>query len=56
MFLEHLAEQVENLDVGFLEDVVSSDGVVTIKFSGNKVYVINKQSPNRQIWLSSPFS
>lgn len=56
MFLEHLAEQVENLDVGFVEDVVSSDGVVTIKCSGNKVYVINKQSPNRQIWLSSPFS
>lgn len=56
LFLEHLTEQFENLDGNFVEDVVGTDGVVTIKFSGNKVYVINKQTPNKQIWLSSPFS
>lgn len=31
------------------------DGVLTIQFgSGHGTYVINRQSPNRQIWLSSP--
>ncbi|VIO97240.1 Frataxin-like domain containing protein [Brugia malayi] len=38
-------------------DVNSSMGVVTAKI-GRKAgtYVINKQTPNRQIWLSSPLS
>ena len=38
-------------------DVNLSDGVLTI-FVSDKVgtYVINKQTPNRQIWLSSPIS
>mmetsp|Transcript_11636 Transcript_11636/g.38284 ORF Transcript_11636/g.38284 Transcript_11636/m.38284 type:complete len:84 (+) Transcript_11636:145-396(+) len=30
-------------------------GVLTIKFeSSNRAWVINKQTPNRQIWFSSP--
>ena len=33
-----------------------SDGVITLKLKDNKIYVINKQTPNKQIWLSSPFS
>lgn len=38
-------------------DVVSSMGVVTAKISDKTgIYVINKQAPNRQIWLSSPVS
>lgn len=33
------------------------DGVLTIKL-GNEhgTYVINRQTPNRQVWLSSPLS
>lgn len=33
------------------------DGVLTIQFGSTYgTYVINRQSPNRQIWLSSPTS
>ena len=32
-------------------------GVLTVKIGGNSgTYVINKQAPNKQIWLSSPKS
>eukprot|EP00047_Mylnosiga_fluctuans_P021595 m.106840 g.106840 ORF g.106840 m.106840 type:complete len:130 (-) comp8955_c2_seq7:119-508(-) len=37
-------------------DVSMSDGVLTINLGGAGVYVVNKQSPNQQIWLSSPIS
>jgi hypothetical protein len=29
-------------------------GVLTVKLGKHGTYVINKQTPNRQIWLSSP--
>lgn len=29
-------------------------GVMTIKLGSLGTYVINKQTPNRQIWMSSP--
>ncbi|CAO1332013.1 unnamed protein product [Diamesa serratosioi] len=40
-----------------LADIEYSDGVLTVKL-GSKwgTYVINRQTPNRQIWLSSPTS
>jgi len=31
-------------------------GVLTLKLGPNGTYVINKQPPNKQIWLSSPRS
>lgn len=31
-------------------------GVLTVSFPPNGEYVINKQPPNKQIWLSSPVS
>jgi frataxin len=31
-------------------------GVLTLVFPPNGTYVINKQPPNRQIWLSSPIT
>lgn len=31
-------------------------GVLTLVFPPNGSYVINKQPPNKQIWLSSPIS
>ncbi|XP_076327513.1 frataxin [Tachypleus tridentatus] len=37
-------------------DVTLSDGVLTLKLGEHGTYVINKQTPNRQIWLSSPTS
>lgn len=31
-------------------------GVLTLKLDEHGTYVINKQPPNKQIWLSSPIS
>lgn len=31
-------------------------GVMTVKLGSLGTYVINKQTPNRQIWMSSPLS
>ncbi|KAI1481370.1 hypothetical protein K445DRAFT_317225 [Daldinia sp. EC12] len=37
-------------------DVEYSSGVMTVKIPNVGTYVINKQPPNKQIWLSSPIS
>lgn len=53
-FFEDLADKpytLKDYDVSF------GDGVLTIKLGGDLgTYVINKQTPNKQIWLSSPSS
>ncbi|XP_036917599.1 frataxin, mitochondrial [Sturnira hondurensis] len=53
-FFEDLADEpytFEDYDVSF------GSGVLTIKLGGDLgTYVINKQTPNKQIWLSSPSS
>lgn len=59
--LDAMAEFFEDLaDAGYTAkdyDASFSAGVLTVKL-GQRLgtYVINKQAPNRQIWLSSPFS
>lgn len=37
-------------------DISSAMGVLTIKLGAKGTYVLNKQSPNKQIWWSSPVS
>ncbi|KAH7643496.1 frataxin-like protein [Dermatophagoides farinae] len=37
-------------------DITFNNGVLTISLGTNGVYVMNTQTPNRQIWLSSPIS
>lgn len=59
--LDALADYFEDLTdenfTGMDYDVVFSNGVLTLKLgSDHGTYVINKQTPNRQIWLSSPTS
>ncbi|XP_033020414.1 frataxin, mitochondrial isoform X2 [Lacerta agilis] len=53
-FFEELADKPftpQDYDVSF------SAGVLTVKLGGSMgTYVINKQTPNKQIWLSSPSS
>lgn len=39
-----------------LKLTASKAGVLTLTFPPNGTYVINKQPPNKQIWLSSPIS
>ncbi|KAL3426615.1 mitochondrial iron uptake protein [Phlyctema vagabunda] len=48
--LEDLQEDREDVDVEY------SAGVLTLVFPPLGTYVINKQPPNKQIWLSSPIS
>ncbi|KAJ8059737.1 hypothetical protein OCU04_011381 [Sclerotinia nivalis] len=48
--LEALQEEREDIDVEY------SAGVLTLSFPPIGTYVINKQPPNKQIWLSSPTS
>ncbi|XXG96916.1 hypothetical protein Hte_003207 [Hypoxylon texense] len=50
MKYEELQDQDGDIDVEF------SSGVMTIKIPGSGTYVVNKQPPNKQIWLSSPVS
>ncbi|WWC73814.1 iron donor protein CyaY [Kwoniella pini CBS 10737] len=52
----------ENLEIYVEEfgandwEVEYSSGVMTLSLPPNGTYVINKQPPNLQIWMSSPFS
>ncbi|KAM8960560.1 frataxin, mitochondrial [Pelodytes ibericus] len=53
-FFEDLADQPFTQDD---YDVTFGNGVLTIKLGSDMgTYVINKQTPNKQIWLSSPKS
>lgn len=57
--LEKLSENLESIlehryDQG--ADVRLESGVLTIVVDPENTYVINKQTPNRQLWLSSPLS
>ncbi|XP_016433288.1 frataxin, mitochondrial-like isoform X2 [Nicotiana tabacum] len=53
--LEKLEEYGDSVDIdGF--DVDYGNEVLTLKLGGLGTYVINKQAPNRQIWMSLPVS
>ena len=61
--LESLCEKFEEIleESGNFQDsdVTLASGVLSVDLgqkSGIGIYVINKQSPNKQIWLSSPIS
>uniref|UniRef100_A0A7N2MBD5 Ferroxidase n=1 Tax=Quercus lobata TaxID=97700 RepID=A0A7N2MBD5_QUELO len=52
-FLEKLEEYGDNVEIdGF--DVDYGNEVLTLKLGDLGTYVLNKQTPNRQLWLSSP--
>ncbi|XP_051115539.1 frataxin, mitochondrial [Andrographis paniculata] len=53
--LENLEEYGDSVEIeGF--DVDYGNEVLTLKLGDLGTYVINKQTPNRQIWMSSPIS
>ncbi|KAJ1966990.1 Mitochondrial matrix iron chaperone [Dispira parvispora] len=57
--MNHLVDQLEVLgeEIELPEyDVEYASGVLTLTLGHHGTYVINKQPPNKQIWLSSPFS
>ncbi|MSP50227.1 MAG: iron donor protein CyaY [Alphaproteobacteria bacterium] len=53
--LKHLLATVE-ARLGDHLDIDLEGGVLTIRLDAGGVYVVNKQAPNRQIWLASPAS
>lgn len=54
---EYFDELIEKADHLRDADVSYGDGVLTVKFGDSYgTYVINRQTPNKQIWLSSPKS
>ncbi|XP_050525239.1 frataxin homolog, mitochondrial [Daktulosphaira vitifoliae] len=53
-YFEHVIEESPHLNN---PDITYSDGVLTVHFGEpHGTYVINRQMPNKQIWLSSPKS
>lgn len=57
--INHLLEKIEeygdSVEIdGF--DIDYGNQVLTVKFGDLGIYVLNKQTPNRQIWMSSPVS
>ncbi|KAK9477669.1 hypothetical protein V1514DRAFT_333111 [Lipomyces japonicus] len=57
--LELIATQIEDISANEAFKTVDfelSQGVLTLQLPPNGTYVINKQPPNKQIWLSSPIS
>ncbi|KAI9903206.1 hypothetical protein N3K66_002558 [Trichothecium roseum] len=56
-YLENALLKFEEIqDKNAAVDVEFSAGVMTIGIPGVGTYVLNKQPPNKQIWLSSPVS
>ncbi len=60
--LQHLVHRIESSEASLPAkyarsfDCEYSQGVLTVRFCPQTCYVVNKQPPNSQIWLSSPFS
>lgn len=54
--LQALTDSLDRSEHPALDEVVYSDGVLNVIFVDGKTFVVNKQTPNQQIWLSSPLS
>ncbi|KAG9295215.1 hypothetical protein G9A89_006196 [Geosiphon pyriformis] len=56
-YFENLGDQLDSDSEDFSRyDVEYSSGVLTLRCGVTGTYVVNKQPPNKQIWLSSPVS
>ncbi|MBM3546742.1 MAG: iron donor protein CyaY [Alphaproteobacteria bacterium] len=53
--LKYLLATIEDALADHL-DIDLEGGILTIRLEAGGIYVINKQAPNRQIWLASPVS
>ncbi|KAL6975739.1 ferroxidase [Sarracenia purpurea var. burkii] len=53
--LEKLEEYGDSVDIDDF-DIDYGNQVLTLKLGSLGTYVLNKQTPNRQIWMSSPVS
>ncbi|ORC85692.1 frataxin-like, mitochondrial precursor [Trypanosoma theileri] len=55
-FLENIDNILEDIAADAIDDVNLSGGVLTIETTSRGTFVLNKQAPNVQLWLSSPIS
>ncbi|TKA70331.1 hypothetical protein B0A49_04023 [Cryomyces minteri] len=56
-YMEEIVARMEELQEGREDlDVEYSAGVLNVTFPPAGTYVLNKQPPNKQIWLSSPIT
>lgn len=54
--LNRLSGMIEALDEDDALEIEQSSGMLSIELPSGKQFVINRQIPTRQIWLSSPLS
>ncbi len=54
--LAFIADSLESDDREGLLDIECQDGILSIKLEDGGEYVINKHTPTRKIWASSPLS
>jgi frataxin len=54
--LNRLCGMVEALDPDDVLEIEQTGGMLSIETPSGKQFVINRQIPTRQIWLSSPLS
>ncbi|MEI7669577.1 MAG: iron donor protein CyaY [Pseudomonadota bacterium] len=54
--LNMLYGMLESLDENDILEIEQMSGMLTIEFPSGKQFVLNRQLPTRQIWLSSPLS
>ena len=56
-YLQGLCEHLDEVEHPSIDEINYADGVLEVIFNEkNRTFVINKQTPNKQIWLSSPLS
>jgi len=54
--LQDVYEEYADADPALLMDVEYADGVLNVIVGTQGTFVLNKQAPNLQLWLSSPIS
>ena len=54
--LRELLEFAEKLEENSAIEAELEEGILSITMPDDKEYVINKHTPSRQIWVSSPYS
>jgi iron donor protein CyaY len=55
-FKESTAERIDAVDSKNLDDLMEGDEVLKVVFLNGKVFVLNRMTPRKEIWLSSPIS
>ena len=53
---QDLTDALEEAEHAMFEEINFSNGVLTIDMADGRSYVLNRQTPNLQVWLSSPIS